>query len=80
MNKLREIIATHKHYHKLLNVQHNTIKDAVKDYQIEQLVKQCTEARILRNKHCFDFIQQQLCGVCTLTAIIIVPYLLLIAF
>ena len=56
MNTLDNFLSAQNGYKKLLKVEQQLIKSDVKEYQILELVKQCSEARTARNQQLLQII------------------------
>ena len=80
MNTLESFFTAQNEYKKLLKIERQIIKSAVKDYQINELVKQCSEAKITRNKQLKALLQHQAMATVTLTGLTLLPFLTLAAF
>ncbi|AIY66496.1 hypothetical protein [Pseudoalteromonas piratica] len=80
MNTLDNFLKAQNGYKKLLKLEQQLIKSAVKEYQISELVKQCSEARTVRNQQLFALLQSQTMGALTFVGILMIPYLTLMAF
>ncbi|MCF6457231.1 hypothetical protein [Pseudoalteromonas sp. MMG024] len=80
MNTLDNFLSAQNGYKKLLNVERQLIKSAVKEYQISELVKQCSEARTARNQQLLALLQSNALGAVTFVGILMIPYLTLMAF
>lgn len=80
MNTLENFITAQNGYKRLLKIEQQLIKDAVKEYQISELVKQCSEARTARNQQLLALLQCNALGAMTFVGILMIPYLTLMAF
>ncbi|KPV98385.1 hypothetical protein AN214_00146 [Pseudoalteromonas sp. P1-9] len=80
MNTLDNFLSAQNGYKKLLKVEQQLIKSAVKEYQISELVKQCSEARTARNQQLLALFQSNALGAVTFVGILMIPYLTLMAF
>ena len=80
MNTLESFFTAQNEYEKLLKIERQIIKSAVKDYQINELVKQCSEAKITRNKKLKALAQHQAMATVTFTGLTLLPFLTLAAF
>jgi hypothetical protein len=80
MNTLDNFLKAQNGYKRLLKVERQLIKNAVKEYQILELVKQCSEARTARNQQLLALLQNNTLGALTFVGILMIPYLTLMAF
>lgn len=80
MNTLDNFLSAQNGYKKLLKVEQQLIKSDVKEYQISELVKQCSEARTARNQQLLALLQSNALGAVTFVGILMIPYLTLMAF
>lgn len=80
MNTLDNFLKAQNGYKRLLKVERQLIKNAVKEYQILELVKQCSEARTARNQQLLALLQNNMLGALTFVGILMIPYLTLMAF
>ncbi|MDE3270955.1 hypothetical protein AAEU29_08730 [Pseudoalteromonas sp. SSM20] len=80
MNTLDNFLKAQNGYKRLLKVEQQLIKNAVKEYQILELVKQCSEARTARNQQLLALLQNNMLGALTFVGILMIPYLTLMAF
>jgi hypothetical protein len=80
MNALDNLLLANKKYKKLVRIERQLIKSAVNDYQIEELVKQCSKAKLTRDNQLVSLLQTQCLGSLTLVGFSAIPYLTLMAF
>lgn len=80
MNTLENLLNAQSEYKKLLRIERQLVKNAVQNYQIDELVKQCSEAKHARNQQLLGIVQTQLMGTCALVGTMMIPYLTMMAF
>lgn len=80
MNTLENFNQAQQAYLRLKKIEKQLIHSRVQDYQISELVKQCSEAKAYRNRIALKVLNGPLIGTLTLAGFIAIPYLTLIAF